>query len=1063
MKTKSTVLDAYGRRTLYTTLSLTVLLTGGPNAALIALAQPPPAQNPPAQNPPAGQGQANPGGGRLRVVPTPRRQQDDKSSGTTAQPGNSGQPGNNGQANPAEPGRAAPQPPAQNPNVPRPEGPPITTLPNGTPQNATNNQDNPFGGGRRGGGQGRSSTPFSFEFRGSDINNVLRFFAQMSGLNITTADGLSGQVTIINPKPITLDEAFKVLQSVLYVRGFTAIQTDNVLSIVPTNVGPRMTPYVNSGLNEDGTARLDPRNQIMTQIIPLDNVDAEALARELTPLISNGASLIGSPGTNSLILTDTASNVQRFLTLVDALDKTSNNSELMVYPLRYAEATAIADIINNLYRQTTSRGRGGGQNQQQPGMPQMPQGVPGQPGGGGAASGRPAVLATADVRTNQVLVVASPANQQQIARDIINRLDDDGTNTLDTTTRKIKYADATEIASQVNSILSNARLQGSGTGSNPSFQQRVFGGGGRNRNFGFGGQTGEVTESTDPFGKVAADSRTNTIFITATPEKTRKINELVDLLDVDVPVETTTFVIPLKNAQADDVAFALAQAFGTGQQGGFGGINIFGGFGGGGGANTQRNQGRQPINRRLGSNQNTNTFGRSRRVPPGPPNAPDGYFAPGDYQDDGTTGSAIPEGIPGVMTPNGFVPTDTPVMDERTRQFGGFFGQQQRGLGQTTAPQFGRGRTGAFSNLLQLQNNVFVTPSPYGDSLIVTTTPDNYQALNDLINQLDVVQPQVLIEVIVAEVTLDRNEKFGFSVAGRLANLFGKTNNSNIQLNYPAPGSTTTFSPTAIGGQVTLSGANYDGLIQALNTDSKVRVLSTPRVFTSNNQQAVIEIVTEIPFITGQNITAGIAGNILTNVTDVRNVGFTLTTTPRISRQGLVTIDVASETSDLLRFDTLGTGESALRLPVVNTRYTDTSVTVMDGETVVIGGLIRESSTLNLQKIPILSEIPLIGQFFRSREKATNRVELMVFMTPRVVRSIEEARALTQSQGAMILGNNPDVKRNEPNLDPNAKKPEAVNPQTPLNNGQVPPPDNRQQPPPNTGQLPPPSGTSGGN
>ncbi|MDW8208935.1 MAG: secretin N-terminal domain-containing protein [Chloroherpetonaceae bacterium] len=1037
------LLHAYRNRILYTCAGLVALLSGVP--AVSVAQDTPPATGQASQERPASPDRERTRQGsqgrreRMRIVPVPRGQ---NASGAR-QEGQSTSPGVS--QNPA----GAPQPGAtqtpQNPNVPKPEGPPITTLPDGNRDRSQGRDRGGFGG-----GLGRGGTPFSFDFRGADITNVLRFFAQMSGLTISTAEGLSGQVTIINPKPVTLDEAFKVLQSVLLVRGFTALQNGNVLSIVPIDRGVGQTTVVSPGLNDDGTVTIDPKNQIMTQVIPLDNVDAEALARELAPLVTKGASLIGSSGTNSLILTDTASNVQRFVTLVDALDKTSNNTELMVYPLRYAEATAIADIINNLYRQTTTRGRGGGGQQQgQPGQMPIPQapGMPGQPGQQGAGAGRPAVIAVADVRTNQVLVVASPANQQQIARDIISRLDDDGANTLDTKPRKIKYADATQVANQVNTILSGMRLGGGGESrsSNPSFQQRVFGGGfGGFGNFGNQTQSTEVVASTDPFAKVTADARTNTVFITATPERMRKIDELIDLLDVDVPVETTTFVIPLKNAQADDVAFALTQAFGTGtgqNNPGFGGF--FFGFGG-----NQRQAGRQPIQRRLGA-QNNSIFGRSvrtRSVPPGPPNAPDAHLEPQDVEWQGTTGSAIPQGIPGVMTPNGFVPMDTEET-ERTRQFpfGGFGGFNQRRLGQNTGPQFGRGRTGTFSNLLQLQNNVFVTPSPYGDSLIVTTTPENYKAITDLIEQLDVVQPQVLIEVIIAEVTLDKNEKLGFALGGRFANLFNRINTGQARVNLPAPGSGTTFNPTAAGTQFTLTGANYDALIQALVSDSRVKVLATPRVFTSNNQQANIEIVTEIPYVTGQNVTAGIGGNILTNETATRNVGYTLSVTPRIARQGLVTIDVISEATDLLRFDELGTGQSSLRLPVVNTRYTDTSVTVMDNETVVIGGLIRDSNTLNLSKIPILSDLPFIGQFFRSRERVNQRVELMVFMTPRVVRSVEEARELTRRQGALILPNNGNLRKIEPNLDPKQKKPPV--PEMSQPQGTPSAPGNTQSPP----------------
>lgn len=863
--------------------------------------------------------------------------------------------------------------------------------------------------------QAGNSTPFSFSFNGSEISNVLKFFAQMSNLNVVMDPTVSGQVTIINPKPVTLNEAFTILQAVLGQRGFTALQNGNVLSVVPLNVGVTQTTYVNP--NTENGVTVDPRNQVMTQVIPLDNVDAESLARELTPLISRGASMIGSPGTNSLILTDTSSNIKRINELVNALDKTSNNTELMVYPLRYAEASTIADTINNLFKQTTTRGRGGGQ-PQQPGMPQPQPGQPGATGGG-----RPSVIATADVRTNQVLVVASAANQQMIARDIINRLDDDGTSTLDTETRKIKYADATQVASQVNQILSNLRPSGAGGGSNPSFGSRTFGGG--FNPFGGGNQSQDVAQSTDPFGKVIADARTNTVIITASEERKRKINELIDTLDVDVPVESTTFVIPLKNAQADDVAYALSQAFATGSQqnNGFGNF-FFGGFG----QQQQRNQGRTPINRRLGGS--TSNTGRAARIPPGPPNAPGNGFD-GGYNGAGG-GSAMPEGVPGVMTPNGFVPTQGTGEEERTRQYyyGDYYGGRQSRLGQAGGVQYGRGQSGSYVNLLRLQNNAFVTPSPYGDSLIITTTPDNYKTILDLIQQLDVVQPQVMIEVIIAEVTLDKNERLGFTLGGRFANLFNRVNTAQAQVNLPASGSGNTFDTTASGSQFTVSGANYSALLQALSTDSKVRVISTPRIFTSNNQEAYIDISTQLPYVDGQNVTAGLNGNILTNTIERANVGFTLTVTPRIARQGLVTIDVVQQATDLLRYDTLGTGQSAIRVPVINNREADTSVTVMDKETIVIGGLIRESNGTIVNKIPIISEIPLIGQFFRSREKTKNKVELMIFLRPHVVRSVEEARELTKGQGNLIVPSVPELKTNVPLLNPPPKdgtKPMDVN------------------------------------
>ncbi len=887
------------------------------------------------------------------------------------------------------------------------------------------------------------ATTFSFDFHGSDISNILKFYSQMSGLTITADKDLTGPVTIICPKQVTLDESFKILQSVLAVRGFTALQDGAVISIVsfkkavgsttiviPNGTGISSTQGGKNGVgsavtivpNGTGAEQLDPRNQVMTMVIPLENVDAETLARELLPLINEGASLIGSGGTNALILTDSSSNVKRFLTLVNALDKSSNSNEMKVYPLKHAEASAIADIINNIYKQITTRGRGSGAGNGLPGGGGGPPvgfnpGNPGQPQQ--AAGGRPSVLAVPDSRTNSVIVIASADAQERVATTIIARLDDDESNTLETKVRKIIYSDAVSIANLVNTVLSNQHgTAASSSSSGSSFQNRAFGGFGGFFGGGGGQSNSSTTDSSDPFGKVAADPRTNSLLITASADKMGKIEELITQLDVNVPAETSTFVIPLKNAQAADVAYALGQAFQTSQIGS--NNNIFN-FGGGGNNNNNNGTNRQAISRRLG-NSSSSTNGRSARrngIPPGPPNAPEGYS--GSQVGDGSNQS---NGVSGVMTPQGFVPYETAAEiannQDNTRQFfgggrGGFggFGSQSN---QSNAPQYGRGRSGTYSNLLQLQNNVYITASPGGDSIIVTTPPANYKAVMDVVEALDVVQRQVMIEVIVAEVSLDADKKMGLSLNGNFAKLFGKSNTAQTLLTNPIAGATTTLDPAAAGGQFVINSSNYNALIQALATDSKVKVISTPRVFTSNSQAAEIDITTQIPYINGQTASSFVSTNV-SNSVQFLNVGFILNVTPRITRGGQVTIDVQQEASDLLRYDTLGTGISAIRAPVVNDRYADTSVTAQDGETIVIGGLIRNSNSLNTTKVPFISEIPLIGQFFRSREVVQNKVELMIFLTPHVVANAQEARDIARKSAAFISKELPNLAKEQSNLD----------------------------------------------
>ncbi len=862
----------------------------------------------------------------------------------------------------------------------------------------------PGGGGMPGGMGGAPGSRFSFEFHGSNIIDVLSLYARMANETVVADPSLAGNVTVINPTPVTLDQAFMILQQVLAARGFTAIDKNHVISVVPFSVASQNSSLLNPGVNNNGPTPVDPRDQVMTQVIPLENVDADTLAKELKPLTNTGASLVASAQTNALILTDTASNVQRFIALAHALDKASDRTELRVYPLRRAQAGDIADIINNVYKQLSSTGAPAAPPGGRPGFTPPGQAPP-------APTAKPSVFAVADPRTNSVLVIASPDNQQRVAQDIIGRLDDQDNNPLTTSVRKIVYANAQDVANLVNTVLSNESGYGAAS-SNANFQQRVFGRfaffGNQNNN-----QNQDNVSSSDPFGKVVADPRTNSLLITATPDRLRTITRLIDSLDRQVPSEATTFVFPLKNAQASDVAYALSQAFDTQQQQNLGFGNTFVNNG-----STFGNNGLIPpkINRSLGS---TSATGGRATEPPAPPNAP---------------GNSLSTDVPGVMTSQGFVPTQIPgssttsASTDPTRQFFRFGGGgNNRTLGQNSGPQYGLGRNGVYSNLLQLQNNVYVTASPTGDSIIVTTTPDNYEAVKKLVEELDVVPRQVEVNVIIAEVTLNKDQKLGFSLSGLFQNLFGHSNTGNAQINLTQPGfntgtSGTALDPTATGAQFALNGASYAGLMQALENDSRVKVIATPKIFTSNDQEARITIATQIPYYGSQPISS--FGTIIPPQVQYAQVGYQLDVTPRITRDGLVTIDLYAIASDLLQYETLGSGTVATQVPIVNERTADTEVSIQDGRTVAVGGLIQSNSSVTVNKIPILSDIPLVGQFFRSREHVNNRTELVIFMTPHVISSNNEAAEMTRKEAANIVGQAPELAKGRPDLaQPTAAKP----------------------------------------
>lgn len=842
------------------------------------------------------------------------------------------------------------------------------------------------------------------DFRGADIGNVLKFFAMATNWQIVPDAGLTGPVTIISPKALTIQQAFQVLQSTLEVRGFAAQLEKRgettILKIVPLDRAVQSTALVR---NAKLAGTDDFGNQVITQVIMIDNVDAATLARELTPLINKGASLVGSAGTNALVVTDTAANVDRIARLVKDLDNTASARQIQLFPLKHTDANDIVSAINNLFRQVYTRGRTSRQ-QGQPGQPQ-----PGQPGGdtggGAAAAGddRGAVVAVADTRTNSVLVVASDDNMTRVA-DVIKKLDDPEAAAMQTKIVKMKYASAQDVADVINSVLSNS-LPTRATSSGASFQSRVFGGGFFG-GFG-GGSSNQSTTSTDPFAKVVADARTNSLVITAIDERMTKIDELVKQLDVEVPAETTTFVVPLRNAQANDLAYILGQAFGTSSSNSS--YNPYGGYYSFFGNSRSSSSQRTSINRRQ-----TSTSSRAAAI------AASRAASIASSRASGTSPVVDANGVHGTMTPSGFVAdtntTDTANDDDAPKSRQGFFNQFYGGYGRNsmqTTPQYGRGSTGNYVNLLQLRNNVSVVAEPGSNSLIVTTTPDNIQAIKDIIDQIDTMPRQVMIEVIIAEASLDSTNKLGFQFDFKgVGRLFGSGYSQSGSSNFPlgANGNTsaniaTPENPGLNYGVQAISG-NYNALIQALSTDNKVRILSTPKVFTSNNQEATIDVTTNIPYVTS-SYTGGL--NIGSSVNyDFLPVGITLDVTPRITQDGVVTIDVVSTASELLGFDTLTASVSSsgtpttLQAPRTSERTTDTSITAHNGEIVALGGLMRDTKTVNANKVPLLGDIPILGSLFRSSTTTTSKTELMIFMIPHVVDGTKSNAAVVHDQAEHI-------------------------------------------------------------
>ncbi|RYG41634.1 type II and III secretion system protein, partial [bacterium] len=188
------------------------------------------------------------------------------------------------------------------------------------------------------------------------------------------------------------------------------------------------------------------------------------------------------------------------------------------------------------------------------------------------------------------------------------------------------------------------------------------------------------------------------------------------------------------------------------------------------------------------------------------------------------------------------------------------------------------------------------------------------------------------------------------------------------------------------GFRFTTSSGNLSAILTALQTDDRFSVLSTPRIFTSNNVQAEINISQQVPYVVNQRADAN--GNILFTY-DFQEVGIILTVTPRITSNGYVSMEITQTANELQ-------GYTSFNAPIVNQREANTQVSVKDGETIILGGIIRNTVTSSVRKVPILGDIPILGNLFKSTSKGTAKTELLVFLTPRIVRDEDDARMLRE-------------------------------------------------------------------
>ncbi len=339
--------------------------------------------------------------------------------------------------------------------------------------------------------------------------------------------------------------------------------------------------------------------------------------------------------------------------------------------------------------------------------------------------------------------------------------------------------------------------------------------------------------------------------------------------------------------------------------------------------------------------------------------------------------------------------------------FGGFGGGQNR-QGSTSSSS-----TRQYNNSTQV-GSATISSDPETGRIIVITDEETSVHISQVISNLDIPKPQVLIKVVFLEVTYNNGYDIGvdagfngYSVGNggskstlSGANAFGvsglasaATNVNAFKLPISAFG---TVPPGA--GLYQVLGNDYQATLRAIATAGKTEVLSRPSILARNNQPATITVGQSVPLI--NSVRYDNFGNAINSVS-YTDVGIILKVTPFISADGLVEMIVSPEISSLT--DQSVTIAAGVSVPVIAKRSADTVVVTPNGQPVIIGGLMQNNKTSGESKIPILGDIPLIGNLFKRKNKNTSKTELLIFLTPHIVETPSQLVALSEKERAAAV------------------------------------------------------------
>lgn len=657
-----------------------------------------------------------------------------------------------------------------------------------------------------------------------------------------------------------------------------------------------------------------------------------------------------------------------------------------------------------------------------------------------------------DAESNQIVVMGNIGLLQRIER-LLNALDQTSTASLVTETFHLRYADANAVATNIRDLFGQSTSAGGNQNRNPAQDfARIFGG--RGDQGGGGGATGRSGRTTGAGGaasastsqnlRVTANTQQNSVTVLAERPVLDQIRaQVIDSWDQPLPDEAVVpRIYELKNSDPVKVKDLLTGLFGRaqGQTGG----------GGGNAANTQgvgrlagqfsfeaipeKNQlvviSKSPdnmavIDRIIADVDRPQTAGLPRIVELKHASAEELAEQLNALLSQEGTLANIPRQETGLSDSSASVsPFAT---DQSGTSTTGTTGQNTSASTGTIQFWWQRARppttTAGSSNLV---SKIRIVPVWRQNALMILSPPEYQESMVQLIEQLDQPGRQVLLSAVIAEISLDDLTDLGVRWSSQRITPTNSDNSVSIGAGTGVgqetfSGQKNNLIPSLFDTSVLDIGVDLNVILQALSQKTNVNILSEPRIFTSDNQEAEFFSGQDIPFITESQTTDN---GTLNQTFDYRAVGIQLRARPRITIKKDVDLRINLELSSIQPNQTLFGGF------IVDRRETTTHLIVRDGQTIVVSGILRSEDSDIKRKVPVLGDIPLIGGLFSSTEKTKSRTELVAFITPLVIENPEEASPAFATDRERL-----DILRNK------------LEPEDPTKPAEGAPPDKNQPPP----------------